>query len=265
MKKVLSFVLVLTMLMTVLALFACTTAPADEGENKGNEEQEETTTTTKRQVDIEPSDDDDTPEEITLLAESEAEWKYQVKEVIYSSNDYIGTEVDEFEAFKATDPDWYKADYDDSEWEVEAAPFGDRIGGSNNAGYSQNNHGLFVRSTFELTQEQLDALDKGETYVYAYTWYDNTFHLYINGIEVYSHDDSDMFVEGTDGTQSGAHDWTDEYTTIELDVDDINEINDTDYSKISDILVAGTNVIACSLKDAWGGRCFDLGLYYDYN
>lgn len=262
MKKVLSVILVISMLLIALAACATTdgTTPDDDDNKDGT-----TTTTKPREADIEPDDDDDTPEEITLIQESEAEWKYQVKEVVYSSNDYIGTDVDEYVAFIAANPDWAKPDYDDSDWDVDAAPFGDRITGSNAAGYSGNNHGLFVRTTFELTQEQIDALNSGDTYLYFYTWYDNTFHAYINGVEVFANDNSDMFQEGVDGATTGAHDWVDNYEPIDIDIDLINEINESDYSQIGDILVAGTNTVACSLKDCWGGRCFDLGLYYDYN
>jgi len=130
---------------------------------------------------------------------------------------------------------WTSLNYNDNRWNSHASPLGDRL--SNAAaeiGWTGNNHALFVRQKFYFDKSLLD----GDTEYYMYVYYDNTFHLYLNGSEIFA-DDTAI---------SGKNDWTDSYVTIKL-------------SDLSDKLVNGQNIIAASLNDSAGGREFDLSLY----
>lgn len=257
MKKIISMLLILCLACSLFV--ACT----------GTTEEEDTATTTKptttkRTTAPDEGNEDPLPEDITLLMESESEWKYNVVEVIYTSNDYIGRDSDGFADFVTANPNWMAPEFDDSEWSSKAAPFGDRISQANAdaIGWTGDNHGLFLRTTFEMTQENIDKIASDDAYLYAWTWYDNTFYVYINGTLVYSHDDSELFVEGTDGAGTGAHDWNDAYEAI-----DFSDISDhyVYEGNVAALLKDGTNTIAVSLCDCWGGREFDLGLYVGFN
>lgn len=273
MKRLLSVILVLSMLLSALILASC----------GNNEEDPETTepattaaTTTVKREDPPKSDDDDDDDDdsdVTLVGLPEngdlIPWKYHVEAVDYLTEggvtDYIrmGDGGDGFEAFIASNPKWNALDYDDSEWGVH-----DEVGQLDaNVGYDGINHGLFVRANFELTQDQYDKIKNGEAGVYLYAKYDNTFHVYVNGIQIYADDGSWQFQEGVNGSSIPGFisDWFDtSYKVIPVQYDASYEDGEEIQGSLTpaDILQVGNNVVACSLKDAWGGRLFDADLYY---
>ncbi len=261
MKKIISILLVLTMAATMFV--AC-----DKSGDEGDKTTSTTTTTTTRPIqDVIPGDD--TPDDKVLLAETEDEWKCKTVEVIWENDngvDYLTRTTDGFGEFVTANPDWMKPGFDDGEWTNKAAPFGDRISKANAdaIGWTNDNHGLFLRTTFEVTQEDIDSLKAGDSSLYAWVWYDNTCYMYINGTEIFAHDDSDLFTDGVNGDDSslGVHDWTDDYVVIYFDD---SEDYYTYEGAVADLLVAGENTFAVSLLDCWGGREFDLGLSIEYN
>ena len=87
--------------------------------------------------------------------------------------------------------------------------------------------------------------------------------MYINGTEVFEHDESDLFVEGTPGNSGelGVHDWNDTHDMLYFDSSNDHYVYD---GNVADILVVGENTLAVSLLDCWGDREFDLGLYIEY-
>ena len=258
MKKIIAMLLVLCL--------ACSLFVACGGAGETEDTTTTTTTTTKRTEKEENSDPGYTVrDDVILLTESESEWKYHVVEVIYADNTYVSRTTDGFGDFVTANPNWMAPDFDDSDWGSKAAPFGDRISQANAdaIGWTGDNHGLFLRTTFTIEQAQIDEIKNGEAKLYAWTWYDNTCYMYLNGTEIFAHDDSELFAEGVTGEASGAHDWNDAYSAIDF-------VEGTDYftyvGNIADILVAGENTFAISLCDCWGGREFDFGLSvgYDY-
>ena len=142
----------------------------------------------------------------------------------------------DFAAYLKEHPDWKDPGYDVSSWQVANAPLGDRVNGSSPVGWGGEGsepHGLLAVTTFEI--EDLAALE-GLTYSMN-IFYDNTIYMYINGNLVYS-DDSAVTGEGVD--------WLDNYEDKEFTED------------IGQYLVEGTNTVAVSLLDGWGGRELDF-------
>lgn len=271
MKKLLSVLLALSMIVAVFALVACGDKEGDSTTTTAADSAAKTTTKSSL-TPPPPVDSGDTYETVALIRSSDdedgdtTEWKYHTENVYYLNDggviDYIRMDEaaggDGFAKFVEENPNWNTADFDDSAWESDVPQF------DSNIGYSGDAHGLFVRCEFELTEEQLKGILDESLILYLNTKYDNTFHVYINGVEVYAHDDSYKYVEGTKGDSVGAGDWHDNGFLVqeihgEWDLDDYKEGGKTN----ADILKAGKNVIACSLKDAWGGRLFDTGLYID--
>ena len=262
------------MLLSVVALAAC--GNKDDKDTKTDATTTAATTTEGRELPPPTDDDkgdDEEDEEITLVGFPEKgdsnPWKYHVEAVDYLTEggvtDYIrmGDGGDGFAAFVIANPDWNTVDFDDSDWEAH-----DQAGQLDaNVGYDGINHGLFVRAKFELTQEQYDKIKSGDAGVYLFAKYDNTFHVYINGTQVYADDGSWQFKEGTNGSSISGFiaDWYDgAFKVIPVAYDASYENGEEIQGSLTpaDILKVGTNVVACSLKDAWGGRLFDADLYY---
>lgn len=156
--------------------------------------------------------------EDTILIESESEWEYVV--------------VDD-EGFDAMDPDWMTRSFK-SDWSVGTAPFGDRISHDQAAkyGWVGEDDGIFLRKTFELDSvSDIDGL-----HFYLNIFYDNSVHVYLNGTEIFAHDNG------------GQSDWVDEQKLIKLE-------------DIAKLLVKGDNVLAASVHDNIGGREFDLSFF----
>ena len=155
-------------------------------------------------------------EEVVLI-ESESEWKYFV--------------VDDA-GFDAMDGDWMMPDYSEN-WELGTAPFGDRIIGSRGEeyGWSGEHHGIFLRHTFSLHSDT----DLSDMHFYMRCFYDNTVHIYLNGVEIFADDNA-------------GSDWVDDYEIFKLD-------------NISEHLQNGQNILAVSVHDDVGGREFDLKLF----
>ena len=268
MKKVLSILLALSMVFAVFALAACGDDKGD-GDTTTAAETTAAKTTTKSTI-VVPIGGDDEDEDVTLIAESETEWKYHLENVYYLNDggtiDYIRMDEaaggDGFARFVDANPGWATADFDDSAWESDVPQF------DSNIGYTGDAHGLFVRCTFDLTKEQLDGILDESWTLYLYTKYDNTFHVYINGVQVYADDITGLFQEGVpaDTARAGATDWHDsDYLVQEIHGEWDEDDYKADGKTNADILKEGKNVIACSLKDAWGGRLFDTGLYLTKN
>lgn len=160
---------------------------------------------------------------------------------VYAAEDtvFIDTEEDwsfyvtDDEGFAAMDPTWKDPDYKDS-WSVGSAPFGDRIDHSNaeQYGWQDYNHGLFLRKSFKLRS----ATVYHNMHFYLRIFYDNSVHVYLNGTEIFAHDNS------------GSQDWVDDYVLIELD-------------DLSDLLLKGENILAVSVHDNAGGRELDLSFF----
>ena len=250
--------------MAVTMFVACNNDNGDEDATTTTT----TTTTTKRKTDDIP--DIEIPEEKTLLAEGESEWKYHVVEVSWVAGeagvmDYLQAEVHGFNDFVTANPTWMNVEFDDSEWGSKAAPFGNRDSEANATaiGWTGDNHGLFLRTTFEITQEDLNDLSSESATLYAYTWYDNTCHMYLNGTEFFVHDDSHKYQAGVAGDDKSlnVHDWVDAREVIFFDEYDDRYVYE---GNVWDLLVVGENTLAVSLLDCWGDREFDFGLYIEY-
>ena len=265
MKKLICILLVLAMAVTMFV--AC---DSGNGEGEATTTTTSKTTTTKRQDDFEPGFDD-TPDDKLLLVEGESEWKYHTVEVIWESEtsgamDYLHFVTNGFADFVTANPTWMAPEYDDSEWGSKEAPFGDRIlqANADAIGWTGDNHGLFLRTTFEVTQEDIDSLAAGDSTLYAYSWYDNTCYMYLNGTAIFVHDDSSKYQDGVAGDDKSlnVHDWQDAYVIIYFDEMEEHYVYEGD---VWDLLVEGENTFAISLLDCWGGREFDLGLSIEYN
>ena len=143
----------------------------------------------------------------------------------------------EFGTYIEENPEWSDPGYDVSQWTKAAAPLGDRVNGSSPIGWGgvdQEPHGLLAVTTFEI--EDLAALEGKEFYMNIF--YDNTIHMYINGTLVFSDDTAD----------TGEDDWIDQYEDTDFTVD------------IVPLLTEGTNTVAVSLLDGWGGRELDFSI-----
>lgn len=181
---------------------------------------------------------------------NDATIKQDEKISLGSAWNYALTNTDGFDAFNAsTDASgnlWNSKNYKmTADWKYDAslkAPYGDRVTGQNSnigwgTGEDTDPHGLFLRKTFTVS----DPADYKNGKWLINTFYDNTIYIYINGQLVYSHD-----------ANGGNGDWTEGYAVFEL-------------ANVENLLVSGENTVAISLKDGWGGREFDLGLYAVYS
>ncbi len=251
MKKLVSVLLICAMAFSLFV--ACSSD--DQGGTSTD------ATTTKKITTRKVENNVDVPEDKVILATGEAEYKYVVAEVTWTSTDYFTRDNDGFGTFVTENPNWFAKDFDASSWETAIGSLGDRTNGRTEGGspygWSGNNHGIFIRTSFTLTQEDIDDIKTEGNALYLDCFYDNTLHLYINGTEVVQHDESTLFQEGVSGQSTGCHDWVEDYDAIFLDSSDERYVYDGD---ITDLLVVGENVIAASLLDCWGGREFDVGV-----
>ena len=156
--------------------------------------------------------------ESIVLIDSESSWQYYV--------------VDD-KGFEEMDAHWMASDYV-ANWDYGTAPFGDRIvnGQAATYGWVGENDGIFLRKAFKINS---NTNPNGMNF-YIRTFYDNTIHIYLNGTEIFSHDNG------------GANDWVDDYKLYKLD-------------GIEDLLKNGKNVLAVSVHDNAGGREFDLSFF----
>ncbi len=158
-------------------------------------------------------------EEETVFIETGTEWIYQVTDTA---------------GFGKMDSDWMEPTYSPDGWSVGNSPFGDRINGANAtlSGWSGDQHGLFARHTFKLRS----ATVWNDYHFYLQIFYDNTIHIYLNGSEIFSHDNG------------GSGDWVDNTVLIEL-------------TDITPLLQKGDNVLAVSVLDNAGGRELELSFF----
>ncbi len=271
MKKVLSVILCIAMFMSLAAMFtSCSNNSADTTTAEGTEAPTTTTADAKtttaeiKKPDVTTADGStvEIPESLTLIAPYEQEWHYKVFFCPYSSTAAGGTydaEQDEFEKFYL-DHSW-EHDADDlpnglidemKEWPTVVGPFGDRDTGVDHAdiGWTGDNHGLMLYTTFNI--DNLEEFKKNYANFEIWVWFDNTPTFYLNGKKIFRMDTN---CTGNPG------DWVDTITFIDPEdvkyaeyfADDITTAND-----IFSYLVEGENTLVVTLKDAWGGREFDL-------
>jgi len=274
MKKILSIFLVLSMLAASMA--SCGEGATEDTTPAADDTTPAAVDTTPAAEDTEPAAEDTTPAETEApVTETEApaapveekegyiferlsEWHALAHECTWvdgdgnvqgASNVSAGTyDNDKFAEFVEKNPEWYK-DYDlMSKWDVYEAPFGDCIDSFIAADTDWVNEksayqGLTVFKTFEIT-------DLSDTTLYEfYCFYDNSVHMYLNGVEFFVKDTS------FEGDNSWGSDWNGGYDFITPNVD-------PEKDNIKDYLVEGTNYLAVSLRDKWGGREFDAELWY---
>lgn len=276
MKKTLSIFLVLSMLATAMA--SCSgettedtsaageTTPAVEDTTPAAEETEPAAAETEAQAtETKPAETEAPAVEAVAnegyIFERLSPWHVKAHESSWvdgdgnpqgSSNWLNGHyENDKFAEFVSANPEWYK-DYElMAKWDELEAPFGDCVDEfiagetewiSDKAGYQS----LTVFKSFEIT-------DISDTTLYEfYCFYDNSVHMYLNGVEFFV---KDGWIEGDN---SGNSDWNGGYDLITPNVD-------PEKTSIKDYLVEGTNYLVVSLRDKWGGREFDAELWYQLN
>ena len=276
MKKILSIFLVLSMLATAMA--SCgetatedttgdTSAPAVEDTTPAAEDTAapETEAPETSAPETEPAETTPAVEEVSnegYAFEQMEDWYVKAHECTWIDADGNARgsagvleghyDNDKFAEFVSENPEWYK-DYDlMSKWDVQPAPFGDCIdefiaGDTEWVTDKDNYQGITLYKTFEIT-------DLSDTTLYEfYCFYDNSVHMYLNGVEFFAMDGSAQEGDGT-----GKNDWNGSYALITPNVD-------PEKSNIKDYLVEGTNHIAVSLRDKWGGREFDAYLWYQLN
>ena len=147
-------------------------------------------------------------EDDALLIESgKTRWHYYVTD----QNGYAGM-----------DADWYTEGYDVSSWKRGVSPFGDRLPGGTDSGWSGENHAIFLVTTFTL-----ETLFENSDLVFE-MFYDNTAKIYLNGRLIFQ--------------ENG---WNDKRETFVFS---------------SEYLQLGKNTVAVSLLDDVGGREFDLSV-----
>ncbi len=271
MKKILSIFLVLSMLATAMA--SCSGDTTEDTTGDTTSAVEDTTPaaedTTPAAEETEPAAEETEPaapvvEEVSnegYVFERLSEWHALAHECSWIDADgtlrgSVGVldghyDNDKFAEFVAANPEWYK-DYDlMSKWDTYEAPFGTAIDEfiAADTDWKLNldeYQGLTVFKTFEIT-------DISDTTLYEfYCFYDNSVHMYLNGEEFFV---MDGWIEGDN---SGKNDWNGGYNLITPNVD-------PEKTDIKDYLVEGTNYLAISLRDKWGGREFDAELWYQLN
>ena len=270
MKKILSVILCITMLMSLAAAFtSCTDNNAVET-TAGKTEAPATTTTAKittaddKKPDVTTVDDggEEIPDSVMIISPDEQEWHYKVFLCPYSSTAQNGTydaEQDEFEKFYV-DHSW-EHDAEDlpnglidemKEWPTAVGPFGDADSGVEHTdiGWTDDNHGLMLYTTFTI--DNLEEFKKNYANLEIWVWFDNTPTFYLNGKLIYHMD--------TEVTGNPA-DWVDGITFLDPEDMKFEDYFAEDITTANDIfnyLVEGENTLVVTLKDAWGGRKFDF-------
>lgn len=270
-RKTTSLILVMIMLFGILTSFGCSSGKKSSGDSESGESttvtemtasesaaetaaetQAETTAETKAAVfetKTEPAES-----KSGYIFEEYSEYHYTTFVCPYTdgagvvgggqANGYFDPATDEMAAFIAENPEWYKDTKLMESWDIASAPFGDRIAAMMAADTPfisdpTNVNGLMVYKTFEIT-------DLSDDIVYTLNmFYDNTVYVYING-KLYFKNDANC----------GNGDWNGDYDPIKYNADD-------QKLTLKDFLVQGTNYIAVSIKNCWGGRELDMYLEYE--
>lgn len=289
MKKALSIILAALMLTSTVALTSCSSedaneteqnntveeqTPAEEEDNKEAEEEQPSENAQEEEKEAEadaeeeqPAEEEDEPEVTTPVVEEEEEdntgllfdqmdtWHYATYNcVFYDNNGDIGGyslgenayyEDDEMADFIADNPEWYKDTALMGQWDEAEAPFGDCINSMLAADTDfvldpTNCNGLMTYKTFTI-----DELGENDLYE-MYCFYDNTVYIYVNGELYYSHD--------CQLGANGSSDWNSSYALINC--------SDPDKT-LKDFLHEGENYVAVSIKNAFGGREFDMYIEYE--
>ncbi len=290
MKKVFSLVLAALMLTSAVALTACSgnqseetvenkvedSTPVEEENNGGEAEEEQPAEEENNGGEAEeeqPAEEEnneaeeEVKEEEPVVIEEEDDgivfdqmdtWHYATYNCVFYDNDgeiagySLGEnahyEDDEMAEFVEANPEWYKDTAMMSEWDDADAPFGDCINSMLSADTDfvldpTNCNGLMVYKTFNIDGEI------GENDLYEmYCFYDNTAYIYVNGELYFSHD--------CQLGANGSKDWNSGYELISC----------SDETKtLKDFLHEGENYVAVSIKNAFGGREFDMYITCEKN
>lgn len=271
-RKLIALVLAFIMAFAVFALAGCSGGESSSGDaetSAGNEPSETTpveSTEEEATVEEETTAAEETPSassepkeetagpEFGYIIEEYSEYHYTTFVCPYTDgngvvggsapNGYFDPATDEMAAFIAQNPEWYKDTKLMESWDIASAPFGDRIGVMMAAETPfitdpVNVNGLMVYKTFEIK----DLSD--DIHYSLNVFYDNTVYIYINGKPYFIND-----------ANCGVGDWNGDYEPINYNIDD-------QPLTLKDFLVEGTNYIAISIKNCWGGRELDLSLTYE--
>ena len=123
---------------------------------------------------------------------------------------------------------WFDINFPDADWQTGNAPFGkEEMSIWRNPNTEWLSKAIWLRTTFDLTDEQLNSADK----IILLTHYDDDTYIYINGHLA-------IELPGYNAI----------YEEIELSPEAIK------------LLKPGTNTIAVSVINNWGGQFFDMGL-----
>ena len=171
-----------------------------------------------------------------------AEWNYTVFYAPYIDGEGVENggagggyfDPDDMAAYIEANPNFMTDTATASQWAVGKAPMS---GGAE--GWTESNHGLMLYKSFNV--DSVDAIRDAD-YIALFGDYDNAIHVYLNGVEVY-----------TDDGEANVQDWQYGYTA-QLDKD-----------LILNTLVDGENYFIITVKDAWGGREFNLGFSANWN
>ncbi len=273
MKKVFSIILAALMLSSTVALTACSggeaetekettgdttvestadTEPETEAETDAPETEAETDapeTEAETEPETEPEDEEEYLEE-GVVFDQMSEWHYATYNCVYVGEEE-GEDIsvrhyedDEMAEFIEANPEWYKDTAMMAQWDTAEAPFGDCISSMLAADTDfmldpTNCNGIMFYKTFNIDGPI------GENDLYEmYCFYDNTAYIYVNG-ELYFQMDSNLGIDGF-------NDWNGGVDLIEGNVDTTKALKD--------YLHEGENYIAVSIKNAWGGREFEMSL-----
>jgi len=124
---------------------------------------------------------------------------------------------------------WTSIDFDASAWKVQNTPLGKRINGENSTDWNADNPYIWIRYEFNVS----NASDYANAILKLNAYYDDDVHVYLNGNEVYSHDQ-----------------WNNDYTEYTL-------------NGAAKYIVTGKNVLAVTLHQHSGGYEWDAALTAD--
>ncbi len=121
-------------------------------------------------------------------------------------------------------------------WPGQSAPLGDRYdspgGGPGLPAWSGDVNGLIAYRSFTLTAQQIEQIAQCDPDdIFMDIFYDNSIHVYLNGTEVYAHDNS-----GAPG------DWNENMQPTAFQVD------------VRSLFCEGENHIVVTLKNCFGSR-----------
>lgn len=211
-------------------------------------------TTTKAPSTTQAPDETEEPSKEFTLLPDDAEWAYKLFMCPYTpgpngnEGGSFDPATDEMAQYIEANPEWYKnAATLSADWTKAQAPFGDRTSGFTEGqspiGWAGETHGIMLYTTFELTADQFALISAASGQdVYMNLFYDNACYVYINGTLVFSND-----------ANCGPNDWNEAQEPVDFNAEGL---------VYSELFKEGTNEIAVSLKDCWGGREFLMGLEY---